>query len=264
MTLRVLVADDEVLARSRLVELMAQVETPHEVREARDGDAAVALIRDWNPDVVFLDVQMPGRDGLQVAEAIGAAEMPVTVFVTAFDQFALKAFDVAAVDYLLKPFGDDRFLAAWNRALAQRSLRALDAAVGSMEALLAAVRSHRGAAGAGAAPRPIDRVVVKFDGRSIVVPLASVHWVESNGNYVTLHAGKDRHDVRETLGRFEATLDPTRWVRIHRRIVVAIDAVRELQPWFGGDQVMILRDGTRLKVSRTHRAGVEARLSGRG
>lgn len=133
-----------------------------------------------------------------------------------------------------------------------------------MEALLAAVRSQRGAGATTSAPRMPDRVVVKVDGRSIVVPLASVQWVESNGNYVTLHAGRERHDVRETLGRFEATLDPARWVRIHRRVVVAIDAVRELQPWFGGDQVMILRDGTRLKVSRTHRAGVEARLAGRG
>jgi two-component system LytT family response regulator len=262
MPLRVLVVDDEALARVRLRERLAQEDPAAEVREARDGDAAVGMIRDWRPDVVFLDVQMPGRDGLQVVEAVGAADMPVTVFVTAFDQFALKAFDVAAVDYLLKPFDDDRFRAAWERAVAQRSLRALDAEVGKLETLLEAVRGRRGAVTA--APRAIDRVVVKHDGRSIVVPLASVQWVESNGNYVTLHSGRDKHDVRETLGRFEASLDPARWVRIHRRVVVAIDAVRELQPWFGGDQVMLLRDGTRLKVSRTHRAAVEERLAGRG
>ncbi len=264
MTLRVLVVDDESLARARLRELMAQMDAPHEAREARDGDAAVAMIRDWSPDVVFLDVQMPGRDGLQVVETIGVADMPVTVFVTAYDQFALKAFDLAAVDYLLKPFDDDRFRAAWERAVAQRSMRALDAEMGRMEALFKAVRSHRGTPATPTATRAIDRVVVKQDGRSIVVPLASVQWVESNGNYVTLHAGRERLEFRETLGRFEASLDPARWVRIHRRVVVAIDAVRELQPWFGGDQVMLLRDGTKLKVSRTHRATVEERLSGRG
>lgn len=264
MTLRVLVADDEALARARLVELLAVAAPTSEIREARDGNETVTLLRDWNPDVVFLDVQMPGRDGLQVVETVGAAQMPVTVFVTAFDRFALQAFDVAAVDYLLKPFDDERFRAAWDRAVAQRSLRALDAEVGRLEVLLAAVRRHRGVPAPDTTPRTVDRVIVKRDGRSIVVPLASVQWVESSGNYVTLHAGRERYDVRETLGRFEATLDPARWVRVHRRVIVAIDAVRELQPWFGGDQVMILRDGTRLKVSRTHRAGVEVRLAGRG
>jgi two-component system LytT family response regulator len=263
MTLRVLVADDEALARSRLRELLDHATPSCTVQEARDGDAAVRAIRDWNPDIVFLDVRMPGHDGLQVVEAIGARDMPVTVFVTAFDQFAVKAFDAAAVDYLLKPYDDERFHAAYERAVAQRSLRALDREVGRIESLVEALRGRRTLGDEPAAARTVDRVVVKTGGRSIVVPLASVQWMESNGNYVSLHAGREKHDVRETLGRFETTLDPERWVRIHRRVIVAIDAVKEMQPWFGGDQVMILKDGTRLKVSRTHRAAVEDRLAGR-
>lgn len=272
MTLSVLIVDDEPLARSRVKGLLAREGDVREVLEAEDGEAAVRVLREARPDIVFLDVQMPGRDGFGVIEAIGPEQMPATVFVTAFDQHALRAFDVHAVDYLLKPFDDERFAQALAHAREQRGLKAVARAASALRGVLDDVvrddsPTRRGGTGqstaaARYADRYTDRVMVKHEGRSYVVKLSDIRVIESDGNYVHLHDAKQKHVIRETLSALESRLDPTKFVRIHRRLIVNIEAVKELQPWFGGDQVMLLNDGTKLRVSRTFREQVARALEG--
>jgi two-component system LytT family response regulator len=258
---RVVIVDDEPLARERLAALVAREAPGVAVREATDGDAAVELITAWQPHVVLLDVQMPGRDGFDVVATVGAAAMPPTIFVTAYDKHAIRAFDVAAVDYLLKPFDDGRFHDAWTRVVQRSALSALADAAQRLSALLAATPA---VPTVGAPATYADRLVVKKNQRTFVVRVADVQWFETKGNYVILHVGKEQHAVRETLGALVTRLDPARFVRIHRRVVVAIDAMLELQPWFGGDQVMLLRDRTQLRVSRSYREALARRLAGLG
>jgi two-component system, LytTR family, response regulator len=277
---RVLVVDDERLARVRVLERLRALAPDVQLQEASDGRTAAQLISDWQPDAVILDVQMPELDGFGVVQAVGAERMPPTVFVTAHDQHALRAFDVAAVDYLLKPFDDERFAAAWERLRARVAAGTLANEAVRLGSLLSAMggaltgragSNGSGATAASAAPPPgdaaarhghLDRVMVRRDQRTTFVRLADVQWIESSGNYVILHAGRERHEIRETLSALESRLDPRRFTRIHRRVIVALDAIRELQPWFGGDQVMILHDGAKLRVSRTHRASLERALRG--
>jgi two-component system LytT family response regulator len=274
---RILIVDDERLARVRLAERLRALAPHVEIEEASDGATAARLVQAWHPDAVFLDVQMPEMDGFAVVQAVGADRMPPTVFVTAYDQHALRAFDVAAVDYLLKPFDDERFAAAWERLRARAAAGTIAAEARRVGALLSSLgAATMGASGSPATPvhdaaptngvggRPsyLDRMAVRRDQRTYFVRLADVQWIESSGNYVVLHAGRERHEVRETLSALEARLDPRRFTRIHRRLIVALDAIRELQPWFGGDQVMILHDGAKLRVSRTHRASLERALRG--
>lgn len=265
---RVLIVDDEPLARERLSTLLALLAPHAQLREAGNGAAAVELIRAWRPDAVLLDIQMPECGGLDVVAQVGAAGMPPTIFVTAHDEFALRAFEVAAVDYLLKPFDDERFAAAWQRLAARHATEALVEQARRMSALVAAAgRQPTSHVPANAAPERkgwADRVVIRHDQRTIMVPLAEVQWIESDGNYVTLHAGQERHTMRETLRSLESRIDPRRFVRIHRRRLVAMDAMRELQPWFAGDQVMILKDGTKLRVSRSFRESLSRHLAGEG
>jgi two-component system, LytTR family, response regulator len=263
---RVLIVDDEPLARERLAELVRLTAPGAAITEAGNGDAAVEILLDRATDVVLLDVQMPGRDGFEVIRSIGTERMPLTIFVTAYDQHAMRAFDVSAVDYLLKPFDDERFRAAWHRAEARYTMQE----VVSESRRLATLIGHVDSSVKGKAPaeppqkRYADRIVVKKDERTSLVKLADVQWIESKGNYVILHTGRADHVVRETLASLESRLDPEKFVRIHRRIIVAIDAIKEVQPWFGGDQVMILRDLRQLRVSRTFRQRLVARLSGQG
>lgn len=264
---RVLVVDDEPLARERVTGLLRALAPHAMLREAGSGTASVELIQAWHPDAVLLDIQMPGGDGFDVVARVGAAAMPPTIFVTAHDSYALRAFDVAAVDYLLKPFGDDRFGAAWQRLVERHATGAVVEQARRLTALLEATSSSA-PTGGGAEARPsrgwIDRLVVKADERTIVVPLAGVQYLESDGNYVVLHAGAQRHTVRETLRSLESRLDPSQFVRIHRRLIVALAAMKELQPWFAGDQVMILIDGRKLRVSRSYRDALARRLAGTG
>ncbi len=260
---RVLIVDDEPLARERLVGLVRSHAPATSFKEVGNGDAAVECILGWAPDIVLLDIQMPARTGFEVIEAVGVAHMPPTVFITAHDEFALRAFDVAAVDYLLKPFDDERFAAAWQRVVARHETGEVIAQARIMSNLLRSAGSVSRTTGPGStATGWTDRLVVKQDQRTIVVMLADVQWMESDGNYVVLHAGRDRYQVRETLSSIESRLDPRLFMRIHRRVIVEILAMKELQPWFGGDQVMILRDGTKLRVSRNYRASVARRLAG--
>lgn len=263
MIAKVLVVDDEPLARERMVSLVETAAPTAQIREVGDGDRAADTIVAWGPDLVLLDVQMPGKTGFEVIAAVGAERMPPTIFVTAYDQHAVRAFEVAAVDYLLKPFDDERFAAAWKRATTLVATGTLIAEARRLSGLLTAVEG-RGASATTGPKRTdwIDRVVIRRDQRTFVVYLADVQWIESSGNYVVLHAGRETHSLRESLSALATRLDPERFVRIHRRIVVDIAAMRELQPWFGGDQVMILKDGTKLRVSRSYRESLAGRLAG--
>ena len=239
--IRALIADDEALARRRLRQFVAEVPDIEVVGECEDGRRAVALVRSLAPDLLFLDVQMPLLDGFGVIREVGAGSVPVVVFVTAFDQFALRAFEAHALDYLLKPFGRERFMQAVGRARRQigdAKVRArLDALVGEL--------SER--------PRYATRLAVKARGRTVILLTDEIDWVGAADNYLELHAGANSYVVRETLSQLQSKLDPEKFVRIHRSTLVNIERVKELHPLFAGDQVVLLHDGTKLQVSRTHR-----------
>ena len=195
-----------------------------------NGAAAIECIQGCGPDIVLLDIQMPAGTGFEVVDAVGVEQMPPTVFITAHDEFAIRAFDVAAVDYLLKPFDDDRFAAAWQRVSARHGTGELVAQARVMSHLLSSAGSAvTRATNPGNSPAFTDRLVVKQDQRTIVVMLSDVQWMESDANYVVLHAGRDRYQVRETLSSLESRLDPRRFMRIHRRFIVEIRAMKELQ-----------------------------------
>jgi two-component system, LytTR family, response regulator len=256
----VLVVDDEPLARTRIRDCLAQVAPEVAVRSAGDGNAAVAALREQSVQAVFLDVQMPGRSGFDVIDTVGVDRMPPVVMVTAYDRYALRAFDLAAVDYLLKPFDVERFAAAWHRVERAHAHGVLADEAQRLQALLDAVR---GASGKIEASGPqLERFLVRIGERTEIVAVKDVRWMQSDGNYVDLHTPHGVRTVRETLATLEERLDPTRYVRIHRRVIVAIDYIKELLPWLGGDQVLVLKDGTRLRVSRTRREAVGARLRG--
>jgi two-component system LytT family response regulator len=256
---RVLIADDEPLARERLRDLVRALAPAAECREVGNGDAATEAIRSWAPHAVFLDVQMPGLDGFGVVADVGPERMPPTAFVTAFDEHAMRAFDVAAVDYLLKPFDDERFAQTWARLERAYASNALAGDARRLADLLSAVSSSAPPAG-----RHLERFLVRVGERTYLVPVIDVRWMQSDGNYIDLHTATGTHVIRDTLSSVEARLDPARFVRIHRRVIVAIDFIKEMQPWFAGDQVLILRDGTKLRVTRTRREALAARLGGRG
>jgi two-component system LytT family response regulator len=259
---KVLIVDDEPLARERLADLVRATSPGCAVKEAGDGDSAVRMIREWQPDLVILDIQIPGRSGFEVIEAIGPAAMPPTVFATAHDDQAIRAFEVAAVDYLLKPFDAERFRTAWRRAVERRTSAAIRAEAGRLAQLLAA---------SGGAPAPsavggahAERLPVKEDGRTLMVPVRDVFLFESAGNYVVLHTAEGRHLIRETLSELQTRLDPARHVRVHRRYVVDIGAVRTIEPWHRGDRILVLANGARVRASRGFRADLERRMAGRG
>lgn len=258
---RVLIVDDEPLARERLRDLVRAAAEHALIEEAGDGDAAIDRITQWKPQAVFLDIQMPRRDGFGVVAAVGPDRMPPVAFVTAFDEHAIRAFDVAAVDYLLKPFDDARFQQTWRRLSRAHAAASLSAEARKLGELLAAV-GGRTTNTAAPAERYLERFLVKVDDRTFPVPVEDVRWLESAGNYVELHTAQGTHTVRESLGSAEERLDPARFVRIHRSVIVALDQIKEMQPWFAGDQVLILKDGTKLRVSRTRRAALAARLAG--
>jgi two-component system LytT family response regulator len=288
--IRTLIVDDEALARRRLRRLLADEPDVRVVAECPNGRAAVEALREHEIDLVFLDVQMPGMDGFGVVEAVGAEAMPIVVFVTAYDEYALKAFEVHAVDYLLKPESEARLRAALRRVRRLLGDRATAEAGRRLRTLLAEVLDQNGAplpqpaaggapasaaaattaatAGTAAAhapaaeapPRYVDRIPVKRGGRIFFVRVADVDWFEAEDNYVRLHTASGKHLVRETMSALEDALDPGRFARVHRSVVVNLERVRELQPWFGGDYVLILHDGTRLKLSRTYRDQVRERL----
>jgi two-component system, LytTR family, response regulator len=248
MTLRVLIVDDEPVARRRLRRLLRDVPGVEVAGESGDGRSAVTDVRALAPDVVLLDVQMPEMDGFEVLGALAGESLPAVIFVTAHDRYALRAFEVHALDYLLKPVTGERLAGAIGRArtrLAERRGAALDPRV---LALLNDLASGR---------RFLTRLPVKSGGKVIVLALADVDWIQAADNYVTLHAGAERFVARETIGRLERELDPARFVRIHRSAIVQVDRIKELLPDFHGDFTVVLRSGARVTLSRTYRAKVE-------
>jgi len=265
MPLRVLVVDDEPIARRRVRRLLRLEPDVDQIDEVGSGGEAIDSIRKERPDLVLLDVQMPDVDGFGVVGALGADQMPPTIFVTAFNEYAVRAFDVNAIDYLLKPYDPDRFRAAFQRARSHlervssaeqgRKIRALLEQVLGEDRTSAALADRPPQPAGMTAPMPrtrfLDRLMVKHDGRVFFVKVSDVDWFEASGNYVRVHTGKVSHLIRETMHHVEAQLDPSMFVRIHRAVIVNIDRIKELQPWFAGDYVVILRDGRQLKLSRT-------------
>ena len=243
MKIRTIVIDDEPLARDRLLKLLRAEPEIEIVGEAKNGREGVELIRQTKPALAFLDVQMPELDGFGVLAALAPEERPAVVFVTAFDKFALKAFEVHAMDYLLKPFDKQRFQTALRRVLQQLE-RAQPAQLNEqLSALLSELR-----------PSPSsDRLAVKGEGRVVFVKIADLDWVEAADNYVSLHVGKETHLLRETMTNLEQRLPHQQFIRISRSNMVNIDRVKELQPLFHGEYAVILRDGTKLTLSRSHR-----------
>ena len=246
--LRALVADDEPLARETVRLLLDGVADVELAWEAADGRQAVDAIRGFRPDLVFLDVQMPHLDGFGVVEAVGPEAMPATVFTTAFDDHALRAFDAAAVDYLVKPYDDARFARALDRA---RTLCGRDHAV-PLRALLDERQR----------PEPADRLLVRSGTRLVVVQTAAVDWAEAAGDYVALHVGPQTHLLRETLTGLEDRLDGRQFVRVHRSAIVQVDRVRDVTLTAAGDARVRLRDGTEVRASRRYWKDLEARLGG--
>ena len=257
--LRVVIADDEPLARQRVRRLLRREADVPVVGECVDGGETVATVVRESPDLLFLDVQMPELDGFAVLRALPAERLPVTVFVTAFDRYAVQAFEARALDYLLKPFTEARFRAAFERA---RGHLGGTGGVGRSDllGLLEQLRQEVRAVGQGG-PAAADRLLVKEEGRVLVVPLAQVDYLEASRNHVRVHAGTVVHVLRETLGSLEARLDPRQFARIHRSVLVNLDRVAEIQPWFSGDAVLRLHDGTSLRLSRSYRAALEERLA---
>jgi two-component system LytT family response regulator len=249
--IRVLVAEDEPAARKLLATLLGQRADVAVVAEAGSGPAAVAAIRAHAPDVVFLDVRMPGLDGFGVVEAIGPANMPAVVFVTAYDEYAVRAFDIQAVDYLLKPFDRERLDRAVGRAVQHVRRGSPDELAQRLAELLDQLKRGRGY---------LRRIPVKSEGRVRFLDTDRVDWIEADGKMVRLHAGKEVHVMRQPLAGLLTQLDPARFVRVHRSAAVNVERVQELQPWFQGDHVLILRDGTRVTTGRQYRDGVRRLL----
>ncbi len=246
--LRVLVADDEPLARETLRGLLVLEDDVDLGWEVADGDSAVNVIRSEAPDIAFLDVEMPGLDGFGVVREVGPEAMPTTVFVTAYDQYAVKAFDVSAVDYLLKPFDDDRFRKALDRARSDARRRAASPDLALAERLHALL-----AARVEVEPEEpvLDRILVRDGARLSVVRAEAVDWVESQGDYMALHVGPRTHLVRETMKVLSNQLGD-RFVRVHRSALVNIDRVRELRPTSSGDCLVRMLDGTDVRASRRY------------
>ncbi len=246
MTLRTLIVDDEPLARQRLRQLLGSADDVAVVGECANGVEAVQAIEDLQPDLVFLDIQMPELDGFGVIESVGPERMPATLFVTAYDQHALRAFEVHALDYLLKPFDAERFRGALERA---RRWCMADAGQApsvrpDLSALLAGIRKERPG---------LDRLLVKQGDRHILIRASAVQWIEAEDNYVRLHVEGTSYLLRQTMSGLLERLDPRLFRRIHRSAIVNLDCIREFQPWTSGDHLVIMRDGTRLTLSRTYR-----------
>ena len=239
------------MARERLASLLAGEPDIEIVGQCRDGEEAVTAIHDHSPDLVFLDVQMPHMNGFEVIEAVGVEKMPLVIFVTAYDQHALRAFQVRALDYLLKPFDRDRFKDALQRA---RTHIQRDETGDLGRRLLALVKDLR-------RDQPkTDRLVVKSGGRLFFLRTDEIDWVEAAGNYVRLHVGNTSHLLRETMNAIEGRLDPEKFFRIHRSRIVNMERIQEMQPWLNGEYAVVLRTGTRLTLSRGYREKLQERL----
>jgi two-component system LytT family response regulator len=239
-----LIVDDERLSRKRIRRLLSGEQDIDVLGECENGQQAVAAIQQRRPDLIFLDIQMPLMNGFEVLHAIESERVPLVVFVTAYDDYAVKAFEVHAFDYLLKPFDRIRFSETVQRARTQlQQLQGGDLSQRLLSLLESLSGRRRGA----------DRIAIKNGGHVVFVKTQSVDWVEAADNYVCLHCGAETHTLRETMNALETRLDPNRFLRIHRSAIVNVDRIKELQPWFRGDYLVLLQDGTQLTLSRSYR-----------
>ena len=250
--IRALIVDDEPLARRRIKSLLAHDESVDVIGECSDGFRAVSSINELTPDLVFLDVQMPAMDGFEVIKTIGPERMPTVIFVTAYDQYALKAFEVNALDYLLKPFDRSRFQKTLERAKTMISGLQNGSVNNQLLSLLKNLRREH---------ELPDRFIIKSGGRVVFLKVDEIDWMRAVGNYVRLQVGRDSHLMRETMTGMEAKLYPDRFMRIHRSTIVNLDRVKEVQPWAKGEYIVIMRDGTRLMMSRRYRERLNERLN---
>jgi len=249
--IRVLLVDDEPLARDMLREMLQGDPDAQIVGESCNGREALDAIGKQSPDLIFLDVQMPEMGGFEVLSSLGSGKIPYVIFVTAYDQYAVRAFEVQALDYLLKPFDQERFDVSWQRAKTQLKRDengGIDQRILSLLQELKAGKTH------------LERLVIKAAGRIYFLDTKDIDWIEAEGNYVSVHSAKKSHLMRETISSLEAQLDPKKFVRIHRSSIVRLDFIQELQPWFHGEYRVILQDGTQLTLSRNHREKLQEAL----
>jgi two-component system, LytTR family, response regulator len=247
MKIRTLIVDDEPLARERLRKLLQAEPDIEIVGECADGKEALAAANSQHPDLVFLDVQMPELDGFGVVAGLEGEPLPAVVFVTAYDRFALKAFEVHALDYLLKPFDRERFHKALERARNLVQHRQTGDLSRRLSSLITDLKSEK------EEPKYVDRLAVKTEGRVLFFKIDDIDWIEAADNYVSIHVGNEEHLHRETMSTLETKLPPTRFLRISRSTIVNIERIKEMQPMFHGDYVVILKNGTRLSLSRNYR-----------
>jgi two-component system LytT family response regulator len=251
---RTLVVDDEPPARRRVRKFLGEMANVEVIGECEDGREAVEAIREYAPDLVLLDVQMPKMGGFEVIREVGVESVSAIIFVTAYDRFAVQAFEIHALDYLLKPFTRLRFARALERAKAQIA-DAQAAAFGSR--LQELIKTLDGRASY------LERIAVRSRDRIIFVPAVEIDWIEADGDCALLHAGKKTYSVRESLSVLGRRLDPAKFVRAHRSTIVNVERVREMIPQFCGDQTLVLHDGTRLTLSRTRRDELLTRINGK-
>jgi two-component system LytT family response regulator len=264
--IRAVIVDDELLAREALLVMLCEDAEMEAAAACRNGKEAVEAIREHSPDIVFMDIQMPEMDGFQVIEQIGVQQMPVTIFVTAYDKYALRAFDANAVDYLLKPFDHDRFQTALEKAKTTVRQRKLQTVSESLYALLRDMKSNSAEPGRAAYKeeqgnpgrnRLPDRVAVRSSGRIYFLSIEEIDWIQASDDYLSLHGGGKTHLIRETMGNFYDKLDRRKFVRIHRSAIVNIERIKDMQPLRKGEYVINLTSGARLKSSRGYRAELQ-------
>ncbi len=256
--IKTLIIDDEPLARRNLRLLLERDPQIEILEECRNGREAVKAINALSPDLIFLDIQMPEMDGFDVLARVEPENIHAIIFVTAFDQYALKAFDVHALDYLLKPFDDERFAHALDRAKTQIEAREIDRLSKRLLALLEERESER--KGERQKTNYLTRLMIKVAGRVTLLKVEEIDFIEADGNYAKLHVGRKSHLLREKMHDLEGRLDPAKFVRIHRSVIVNLDRIKEMHPHFNGDYIVVLEDGRQLRLSRTRRENLESRL----
>jgi len=263
--IRTLIVDDEPPARLNIKTLLKNDADVEIIGECGSGSEALKVVREQQPDLMFLDIQMPEMSGFDLLQHLKDSYVPVIVFVTAFDDYALKAFEVHAIDYLLKPFDDDRF----EKALRQAKMQVENLEISKLGHQLFALLNDREIIGqsvkAGTSTAPVSflkRIMVRSASRIIFLNVEDIDWIGAEDYYVKLHTEKKSHLIRETMNDLEVQLDPATFIRIHRSTIVNVDRIRELQPHFNGDYMVVLKDGTELRLSRSRREQVQTILTG--
>jgi two-component system LytT family response regulator len=242
--LKLLIVDDEPLARERIREMLRADPQIEVIGDCSNGDDAIEAVKTLHPDILLLDIQMPGTDGFGVLEALDPKDIPCVIFITAYDQYAVKAFEVYALDYLLKPFDRERFTRAIERGK-QHVLKERNSSLN--DRVLAVLNEIKNK------PEYLERLVIRTNGHIFFIKTEEIDWLEAEGNYVRLHSGKESYLLRDAISSLENQLDPKKFLRIHRSAIVNINRIQELQPWFHGEYRIILQDGVQLTLSRSYR-----------